>query len=66
MPAIKIFSNNVPVEYETTRLINACDPNLRQLVQAALYTEARYNELASLKVSNVQLTGRPNVYIQPS
>lgn len=53
-------------ETEANRLINACDPNLRQLVHAALYTGARYNELASLIVINVQLTGRPNIYIQPS
>lgn len=51
---------------EAKRLINACDPNLRQLVQAALYTGARYNELVSLKVADVQLNNRSYVYIQPS
>lgn len=53
-------------EYEANRILNACDPNLRQLVHAALFTGARYNELANLKIVDVQLTGRPNIYIQPS
>ena len=35
---------------EARRLINACEPGLRPLVQAALQTGARYGELASLKV----------------
>ena len=34
---------------EAQRLINACDPDLRKLVQAALQTGARYSELASLR-----------------
>jgi integrase len=51
---------------EANRLINACDINLRQLVHAALYTGARYNELANLKTADVQLNVKPNVYIQPS
>lgn len=53
-------------EYEARRLINACDPSLRQIVQAALYTGDRYNEIASLHVIDLQLSGRPNIYIQPS
>lgn len=53
-------------ESEATRLINACDPHLRQLVQAALYSGARYNELTSLKTADVQLEGQPRIYIQPS
>jgi integrase len=35
---------------EAKRLINACDPGFRPLVQAALETGARYGELAALQV----------------
>ena len=35
---------------EATRLINACDPDFRQMVRAALETGARYSELARLEV----------------
>jgi integrase len=35
---------------ECQRLINACDPDFRQLVQAALQTGCRYGELARLRV----------------
>ena len=35
---------------EAKRLINACSPALRPLVQAALQTGARYSELARLEV----------------
>jgi integrase len=35
---------------EAKRLINACDPDFRQLVQAALETGARYGELTRLQV----------------
>jgi integrase len=35
---------------EAKRLINACDPEFRSLVQAALQTGARYSELARLEV----------------
>jgi integrase len=35
---------------EAQRLINACDPDLRKLVQAALQTGARYGELTRLRV----------------
>jgi integrase len=34
---------------EAKRLINACDPDFRQLVQAALQTGCRYGELAALR-----------------
>jgi integrase len=37
---------------EAKRLINACDPNFRKLVQAALQTGARYGQLAQLVVSD--------------
>jgi integrase len=35
---------------EAQRLINACDPDFRQLVTAALQTGCRYGELAALRV----------------
>ncbi len=34
---------------EARRLVNACDPNFRQMVKAALLTGARYSELAALE-----------------
>ena len=37
---------------EAKRLVNACDPDFRRLVQAALETGARYGELANLKVKD--------------
>lgn len=37
-------------EHEARRLVNACDPAFRPLVQAALLTGARYSELAGLEV----------------
>ena len=37
---------------EARRLINACDPEFRALVQAALATGARFSELANLRVSD--------------
>ena len=37
---------------EAKRLINACDPDFRKLVRAALETGARYGELTSLKVAD--------------
>jgi integrase len=37
---------------EARRLINACEPGFRELVQAALATGARYGELVALRVSD--------------
>ncbi|MBI2791351.1 MAG: site-specific integrase [Gammaproteobacteria bacterium] len=53
-------------EAEAKRLINAAKADLRQMIQAALYTGARFNELASLKVCDVHLNDKPYIYIQPS
>ncbi len=39
-------------EAEAIRLINACPPDFRPLVKAALLTGCRYGELASMKVSD--------------
>src|SRR5215475_3614079 len=55
---VKPFKNaDVPrIRYltvaEAMRLINACDPEFRVLVQAALATGARYGELANLQVQD--------------
>jgi integrase len=37
---------------EAKRLLNACDPDFRRLVQAALATGARYGELIALRASD--------------
>jgi integrase len=37
---------------EAKRLVNACEPDFRKLVQAALVTGARYGELAVLRASD--------------
>ena len=37
---------------ETRRLVNAVDPGLRQMVQAALLTGCRYSELAALRTDD--------------
>jgi len=43
---------------EARRLVNACDAEFRPMVQAALLIGARYGELASLRVSDVDLKAR--------
>jgi integrase len=43
---------------EAKRLINASDPEFRQLVLAALQTGARYGELAALRVSDFNADAR--------
>ena len=40
---------------EARRLVNACDPDFRPMVQSALLTGARYGELAGLRVADVDL-----------
>lgn len=47
---------------EATRLLNACRPDFRELVMAALLTGARYSELTRLKASNVN-TDTALIYI---
>ena len=39
-----------PQMAEVSRLVNACDPDFRLLMQAALWSGARYGQLAKLKV----------------
>lgn len=49
---------------ESTRLINACAPDFRSLVKAALFTGCRCGELTRLRVADVRLdTGM--VYVSP-
>lgn len=50
---------------ECKRLINACTPDFRPLVQAALHTSARYGELVSLAVGDYD-TDSGTVYIAPT
>jgi integrase len=45
---------------EAVRLVNACDPAFRSLVQAALVTGARYGELAQLRVDDYR-NGKLNI-----
>ncbi len=40
---------------EASRLVNACPPGLRELVAAALFTGCRYQELARLRPTDVDL-----------
>jgi len=42
---------------ESARLINACSPDFRVLVQAALLTGCRYGELARLRVADISANG---------
>ncbi len=51
-------------EAESTRLINASEPDFRLLIKAALFTGARYGELARLRVLDVNLEAEI-VAIQP-
>ncbi len=51
-------------EAESTRLVNACRADFRQMVKAALFTGCRYGELSRLLVKDVNLdTGM--IYISP-
>lgn len=50
---------------EATRLVNACQPELRMLVRAALLTGARYGELTALAVRDVNLRTK-QVYVAHS
>lgn len=59
-PRIRFLSDT-----EATRLVNACQPELRMLVRAALLTGARYGELTALAVHDVILRTK-QVYIAQS
>lgn len=68
---VKAFKNaDMPVvrfltEAESTRLLNGCTLDLRDLVRAALLTGARYGELVALRVADVNVEAG-NVYVAPS
>jgi integrase len=57
--AVKPFENANAARFqhlsvdEAKRLINACEPNFRKLVQAALQTGCRYGELCRLTVADL-------------
>lgn len=51
-------------EPETLRLINACEPDFRQLVRGALLTGTRYGELTSIKVCDY--TNNKTIFIHQS
>jgi integrase len=46
-PKVRYLSDN-----EAVRLANACPPDLRTLVTAALLTGCRYGELAAMRTSD--------------
>jgi integrase len=50
---------------EGIRLVNACQPDLRALVRAALLTGARYGELVGMRAQDVDLRGA-RIYIAPA
>lgn len=50
---------------EAMRLINVCRADLRQLLKGALFTGARFNELASLAVADVNVDTAA-IYLRPS
>ncbi|MCH7665851.1 MAG: site-specific integrase [Acidobacteria bacterium] len=43
---------------EVTRLFNACEPDFRELIEAALYTGARYGEVTRLTVGDYRPEAR--------
>ena len=52
---------------ECVRLVNACPPDLRALVRAALLTGSRWGELAELRVSEVTTNAdAPRMYVAES
>ena len=50
---------------EGKRLLNACAPDLRQLVKAALYTGARYSELTGATVADYSPDNQ-SLFVRPS
>ena len=68
---IKPFSNvDQPIirflrAEECTRLINACEGDFRDLLQAALLTGARYGEIVRLRADDINTDNR-SIFIKPS
>lgn len=60
MPKIRYLTAD-----EQRRLVNACNPDFRALVRAALFTGCRYGELSRLVVSDIDLSSR-TVWVQIS
>lgn len=50
---------------EAIRLMNACEPNFRDLVYGAILTGCRYGELTSMQVQDFSEDDQ-NVYVRPS
>lgn len=46
-------------EAESTRLINACDPDFRSIMKGALLTGCRYGELVALRCGDYNHTPLP-------
>jgi integrase len=42
---------------QVSRIVNACEPDLRELVQGAYYTGCRYSELAGMRVKDFSAEG---------
>lgn len=49
---------------EAVRLLNACDPDFRRIVQAALLTGCRYGELCGLRAGDFKVRPMPLVQLQ--
>lgn len=48
---------------EAVRLLNACDPDFRQIVRGALLTGCRYGELCGLRVRDFKATPMPMIVL---
>jgi integrase len=51
---------------QITRLVNACDPGFRPIVQAALLTGCRYGELAALRAADFNPDKGGTVHVRQS
>lgn len=49
---------------EVVRLVNACDPDFRALVQGALLTGCRYGELSRLRAGDFKATPMPMIQLR--
>ncbi|PKO70931.1 MAG: site-specific integrase [Betaproteobacteria bacterium HGW-Betaproteobacteria-14] len=51
-------------EAESTRLVNACAPDLRSLIHAALFTGARYSEITAMRAMDFN-SNTGSIFINP-